>query len=180
MDGSSTVPTPGAQPAAQTTGSDRLALIMERFHHQMEADRAAIDAIVNRARHAQQDKLTSGTEPENPKDRHGIAKPPMSCVPCPVLLEVGAVMRYGADKYGRHNWRDHKVIASVYYDATMRHLFQWWEGCDDDSDSGLPHLSHAIASLVVLRDSLIRDMAQDDRPPACPDGWVEAIKEKMR
>ncbi|MCM0035904.1 MAG: DUF5664 domain-containing protein, partial [Burkholderiaceae bacterium] len=54
---------------------------------------------------------------------------------------------------------------SVYYDATIRHLFAWWEGEDLDPDSGMSHITKAIASLTVLRDSMIQGMSTDDRPP---------------
>jgi hypothetical protein len=82
-----------------------------------------------------------------------------------VLAEVGVAMLEGAAKYGRHNYRAIGVSASVYYDATMRHLMGWWEGEDIDSDSGLSHVTKAIASLVVLRDAMIQAKFNDDRPP---------------
>lgn len=54
----------------------------------------------------------------NPKDSISIHKAPMSTVPPPVLAEVGVAMLEAAAKYGRHNYR----VASVYYDAALRHL----------------------------------------------------------
>lgn len=102
----------------------------------------------------------------NPKDSIGIRKAPLSCVPATVLLELGVAMQEGAHKYRRHNYRAIGVRASVYYDATMRHLFSWWEGEDIDPDSGLSHVTKAIASLTVLRDAMIQSKFHDDRPPA--------------
>lgn len=101
----------------------------------------------------------------NPKDAIGIRKAPMSTVPAAVLAEVGVAMLEGACKYGRSNFRIAGVRASVYYDATMRHLMSWWEGEDTDPDSGMSHVTKAITSLVVLRDAMIQDMCTDDRPP---------------
>ena len=101
----------------------------------------------------------------NPKDAIGISKAPMSTVPAAVLAEVGVAMLEGACKYGRSNFRIAGVRASVYYDATMRHLMSWWEGEDTDPDSGMSHITKAITSLVVLRDAMIQDMCTDDRPP---------------
>lgn len=101
----------------------------------------------------------------NPKDAIGISKAPMSTVPAAVLAEVGVAMLEGACKYGRSNFRIVGVRASVYYDATMRHLMAWWEGEDTDPDSGMSHVTKAITSLVVLRDAMIQDMCTDDRPP---------------
>jgi hypothetical protein len=106
-----------------------------------------------------------GAKPSNPKDAVGVRKAPMSTVSCAVLAEVGVAMLEGAAKYGRHNYRAIGVSASVYYDATMRHLMGWWEGEDIDPDSGLSHVTKAIASLVVLRDAMIQAKFNDDRPP---------------
>lgn len=101
----------------------------------------------------------------NPKDAIGISKAPMSTVSAAVLMEVGVAMLEGASKYGRHNYRAAGVRASVYYDALMRHAMTWWEGEDLDSDSGMSHVTKAIATLVVLRDAMIQDKFTDDRPP---------------
>ena len=101
----------------------------------------------------------------NPKDAIGISKAPMSTVSAAVLMEVGVAMLEGASKYGRHNYRAAGVRASVYYDALMRHAMAWWEGEDLDPDSGMSHVTKAIATLVVLRDAMIQDKFTDDRPP---------------
>lgn len=101
----------------------------------------------------------------NPKDICGIKKAPMSTVSAPVLAELGVAMLEGALKYGRHNYRVVGVRSSVYYDGTLRHLMSWWEGEDIDSDSGISHITKAIASLVVFRDAMINDKVIDDRPP---------------
>lgn len=108
-------------------------------------------------------------KPTNPKDLVGVRKAPMSTVSAPVLAEIGVAMLEGACKYGRHNYRVGGVRASVYYDATMRHLMAWWEGQDIDPDSGMNHITKAITSLVVLRDAMIQGCLTDDRPPPSMD-----------
>jgi hypothetical protein len=133
-------------------------------------------ADIVRWRHAQEvdgytfpitpEKLAENKKkPTNPKDSVGIKKAPMSTVSSAVLAEVGVAMLEGALKYGRHNYRGVGVRASVYYDATIRHMFSWWEGEDKDPDSGMSHITKAIASLVVLRDAMIQSKVEDDRPP---------------
>jgi hypothetical protein len=104
-------------------------------------------------------------KPTNPKDMVGVRKAPMSTVPANVLAEIGVAMLEGASKYGRHNYRVVGVRGSVYYDGTMRHLMDWWEGQDLDPDSGMSHITKAITSLVVLRDAMIQGKFTDDRPP---------------
>lgn len=117
-------------------------------------------------------------KPSNPKDACGIKKAPMSCVPLPVLMELGLGMMEGGAKYGRHNFRVIGVRASVYFDAACRHLFAWWEGEDLDPDSGMPHIVKAMACLAVLRDAQIQGQCTDDRPPRSPEGWVANLNSK--
>ena len=86
-------------------------------------------------------------------------------------------MREGAKKYGFYNWRDGGCSASTYYNATWRHISDWWEGQDIDPDSpdNIHHLSKAIASLLVMRDALIHGTLEDDRPSKAKD--KEPIRE---
>jgi len=114
---------------------------------------------------------------KNPKDSISVSKTPFSTLPSPVLAEVGVAMLEGARKYGRHNWRAANASASVLYDAAMRHLTAWWEGEEIDPDSGLPHITKAIAGLMVLRDAQILDRYIDDRPPQHAKGWQETLND---
>jgi hypothetical protein len=111
-------------------------------------------------------KAQPNTKDTNPKDGFGVRKwRQYATVPVTVLWEVGVGMLEGAFKYGRHNYRVAGVRASVYVDAAKGHIDQWWEGEDIDKDSGLSHITKAICSLVVLRDAMIQNMLNDDRPP---------------
>jgi hypothetical protein len=117
----------------------------------------------------------------NPKDAIGVQKTPtLSVVPLRVLAEVSVGMLEGACKYARHNYRAVGVRASVYMDATGRHLFDWWEGQDIDPASGISHISKAIASLVVLRDSMMQGNWIDDRPPSVEPGWMDKLNEQTK
>lgn len=116
----------------------------------------------------------------NPKTSVGTAKVPFSTVPAQVVAELGLAMLEGGLKYGRHNYRVAGVRASVYVDAAMRHILAWWEGQDIDPDSGLSHVTKAIASLSVLRDAQINGVCTDDRPPSPPLGWIEALNVKAK
>lgn len=105
------------------------------------------------------------SQPDNPKDRIGVRKAPLSVVPMNVVAEIGIGMLEGACKYGRHNYRAARIRSSAYFDATMRHLIAWWEGEDIDPDTGMSHVAKALTSLTVLRDAQMRGMCDDDRPP---------------
>jgi hypothetical protein len=121
-----------------------------------------------------EDKI-GNPKPTNPKQAIGVKKAPMSTVSAPVMAEVAVGMMEGALKYGRHNYREAGVRASVYYDATMRHLMSWWEGEDLDPISNLNHITKAITSLVVLRDSMMLDKWTDDRPPRHDPRWIDEL-----
>ncbi len=73
-------------------------------------------------------------------------------------------MMEGGIKYGMHNYRAVGVRASVYYDATMRHLADWYAGKPIDHESDLSHLSKALSSSQVLLDSMVMGNWVDDRP----------------
>lgn len=124
------------------------------------------------------DNLFASTKLSNPKDSIGIRKwRYISTVPLTVLWEIGAALLEGAMKYGAHNYRVAGVRASVYVDAAMGHIGQWWEGEDIDKDSGLNHITKAIASLIVLRDAMIQDMLTDDRPPK---GKLDQVRAELQ
>lgn len=108
-------------------------------------------------------------KPTNPKDAVGVRKwRQFSTIPFTVMWELGVAMLEGARNYGRHNYRDAGVRASVYVDASIGHITQFWEGEDIDADSQLSHVTKAIASLVILRDGMIQGKWVDDRPPSAP------------
>jgi hypothetical protein len=137
----------------------------------------AFDRFLSRVETARQDQNSKDT---NPKDAIGTAKVPMSTVSAVVLAELGVGMAEGGLKYGRHNYRVAGVRASVYYDAAMRHLMAWFEGEDIDPDSGMSHISKAMASCAVLRDAMVRGKMIDDRPPKTEDGWMNPLHDKMK
>lgn len=153
---------PGQMPAP-TPAPDIPAFLLKDGPHPLAGD--PIEMQTFGPLHSAEPAPTPATKPTNPKDAIGIRKAPMSCVPCGVLAEIGVGMLEGASKYGRHNYRAVGVRASVYYDATMRHLMSWWEGEDIDPDSGMSHIAKAITSLVVLRDAMMQGKVADDRPP---------------
>lgn len=107
------------------------------------------------------------TKPTNPKQACGERKAPITTVSAQVMTEVGLAMLEGARKYGKHNYRAAGVRGSTYLDAVWRHLFlRWWDAGEDiDADSGLSHVTKAIAALTVMRDSMLQGNFTDDRPP---------------
>jgi hypothetical protein len=101
---------------------------------------------------------------DNPKDLVGSTKPGVSSIPPSAMIYLGQAMANGAAKYGAMNYRETPVRASVYYDAMMRHLFQWWDGEDIASDSKVHHLAHVMANCAILLDTALQGTQKDDRP----------------
>jgi hypothetical protein len=110
----------------------------------------------------------AGYPDDNPKTVHGVAKCPLHLIPPPALLAEAEVFGLGAKKYGAYNWREHRVSASVYQAAALRHLMAWWDGESTDPESGQSHLAHARACLGIVLDAEKHGRLNDDRPVAVP------------
>ena len=100
----------------------------------------------------------------NPKEKQGLKKPQMHLIPYRVMVFVAKVMLHGAEKYGAWNWREKKIMASQYISANYRHMGAWSEREELDPESGLNHIFHAIATLLILADAIIGGNLIDDRP----------------
>ena len=101
----------------------------------------------------------------NPKDRVGVSKPPLHLIPASAEIAESIVLALGARKYQEFNWRKADVRASIYIAAARRHLAQWFDGQDDDPESGISHLAHVRASLGILIDAVATGHVIDNRPP---------------
>ena len=100
----------------------------------------------------------------NPKDILGSKKCPMHLLP-PVALQATAWAHgQGATRYGPYNWRSKPIGASQYVGAILRHLTAWFEGEDNNPDSGINHLAHIGATVNILMDAGSHGSLIDDRP----------------
>ena len=103
------------------------------------------------------------TKLTNPKDMIGCDKLPLHLWPETATFVGCLGLLDGMLKYGRTNWRSAGIRASIYYDAVKRHIDAWFEGEDNDPDSGLPHMSHALACLAIIVDADVKGKLVDDR-----------------
>jgi hypothetical protein len=115
----------------------------------------------------------SDTKLTNPKDLVGSGKLPLHLVPETMTAVASLAFLDGALKYGRANWRVAGVRASIYIDAAKRHLVAWFEGEENDPDSGVHHLGHALACIGILIDAGFCDKLNDDRQ--IKGGWRRAV-----
>lgn len=92
---------------------------------------------------------------------------------------AGRVLAFGAKKYEDHNWRK-GMDWSRMFDAAMRHMVQFWQGQDNDPETGLPHINHALVCLMFLSEYQATETGTDDRygsselvveQPAPPSPW---------
>jgi len=72
-----------------------------------------------------------------------------SLLPFEAIEGLVGVLEYGAQKYGRTNWKKGIAFTRVWNSA-MRHLIAWRAGQDIDPESKLQHLSHALCNLMFL------------------------------
>lgn len=72
-----------------------------------------------------------------------------SLLPPLALEEAAKVLTYGANKYGRDNWKLCKDTRD-YIDALYRHLNEYQKGILYDEESGNLHISHVLANALFL------------------------------
>jgi len=72
-------------------------------------------------------------------------------LPIDALEETIKVFMFGEKKYGRFNWQGKlENFNRRQYNAIMRHLHAWKNGEPCADDSGLSHLAHACADIMML------------------------------
>ena len=92
-------------------------------------------------------------------------KPTFELLPFELLAETNKVLQHGAAKYGILNWQKKEgFLYSRCFNALLRHMFAFWRGEDNDPETGLSHLSHAMCNLIFLMYHFKNNKAADDRP----------------
>lgn len=96
-------------------------------------------------------------------DKFDDGKVPVELVVPQHIGMIAQVLGHGAKKYGAWNWTKGLKWSRVYA-STLRHLFLWYCGQDNDEESGLPHLSHAATNIMFLSTWQEMKKGTDDRP----------------
>lgn len=94
--------------------------------------------------------------------KHDDGKPRFDLIPPEAELEVAKVFTYGAKKYSDNNYRI-GTQWTRYVAAARRHINAWQDGESLDPETGLNHLSHAIASLMMLLVLQLTGKGEDNR-----------------
>lgn len=90
--------------------------------------------------------------------RFHVARPEL--LPMEVLSEVSKVFGVGADKYSRDDWAKPDNGGGDHLAAAERHLAKFKDGNvveGGENGSGLHHIDHAIARLMMLRGKALRN-----------------------
>jgi hypothetical protein len=85
-------------------------------------------------------------------DKKDIGKTRWDVLPWRQIDQIAQVMTYGANKYGDTNWNQIENGVERYFAAAMRHITAWRLGEYVDEESNLPHLAHAMCSLMLVKD----------------------------
>ena len=105
------------------------------------------------------------TDAVNAGVKHDTGKLRVDLLPVDALEAVAGVLKFGAAKYGERNW-ERGMAWSRVYGSLLRHLWAWWREEKLDTESGLPHLHHALCCLLFLVAYDLRGVGVDDRPDA--------------
>jgi len=103
--------------------------------------------------------------------RYNAGKPDMSLIPLCTLEDEARVWDYGKKKYAAFNW-SRGMPWSVPFACAIRHLGAWQRGEENDLESGLPHLAHAMCNLRMLTLYSRTYKDGDDRPTAFFKDWT--------
>lgn len=91
-------------------------------------------------------------------------KPSMALLPSKALFGIAKVFTYGEGKYHAFNYKTGNGLDwDRPFSATQRHLLEWNGGRNVDSESKLPTLFHAGASILMLIDLVESQIGKDTR-----------------
>ncbi len=106
-------------------------------------------------------------------------KPRVDLVPGNSVIAAARAFTFGAKKYSPWNWMKGFEWLRLF-GAVLRHLFAWAAGEKKDPESGLCHLDHALASLMMLQTHTELKLGVDDRAfnvvqlPDAASGFIPA------
>lgn len=94
--------------------------------------------------------------------KHDSEKVPLDLLPIEALEEVAKVLAFGRDKYDAWNWMKGMTWSRLIA-ASLRHLFAFMRGENEDKETGLPHLAHLACCSLFLLTYQLKSLGADDR-----------------
>lgn len=86
----------------------------------------------------------------------------MELIPPELMVAVGTILTFGAEKYSSRNWEKGMDWSRVF-GALQRHMWAWESGEDKDPETGESHLWHAACCIAFLVAYESRGVGKDDR-----------------
>lgn len=108
-----------------------------------------------------------GSDERGSGARFNDGKVPLDMIPLMAMEDCAKVFGYGAQKYAKNNWLK-GMDWSIPFGCLLRHMAAWQRGEENDPESGLPHLGHAMCNLVMLSTFAKTYPEGDDRA----DRWL--------
>lgn len=84
-------------------------------------------------------------------------------LPVEPLWKVAEHFGRGASKYEERNW-ERGYRWSLCFQAMQRHAWLFWQGEDDDPETGTPHLAAVVFHALALMEFGRTHPELDDRP----------------
>jgi hypothetical protein len=91
-------------------------------------------------------------------------KPPLARLPWAGIKEVAHVQAYGFEKYKDFDNYRKGMEVSRNLSCALRHIAEYMEGTDLDTESQCNHLAHAACRLLFVLQNIHDNTAIDDRP----------------
>lgn len=88
----------------------------------------------------------------------------MDLIPPEVETALAEVLTFGAEKYSDRNWEKGLQFEKHHLAAMYRHVNKWRRRIDNDEESGLNHIKHAMWHLMAIITQIERGRTDlDDR-----------------
>lgn len=84
-------------------------------------------------------------------------------LPFDSVAKIVEVLEFGAKKYTARNWELGFAYSRIF-NSLQRHLIAWFQGEDNDPETGLSHMAHAACNTLFLLTFISRKVGEDDRP----------------
>lgn len=87
----------------------------------------------------------------------------LSIIPYPAMKLAAEIFTYGLQKYAEYNYKNPPGLTTKQLiNSCMRHVWKYNNGEDLDPESGLSHLGHAMANLMMIIDLHANGMGGED------------------
>lgn len=94
--------------------------------------------------------------------KHDLSKPDMSLISPLALTYLAQVLTFGAQKYTPNNWR-YGIDQTRLVAAALRHITAFNSGVDNDPETGLPHMAHAMCCCMFSIELSVSAQNKDSR-----------------